>query len=173
MADEKDIEGEEGEGGGGKKKLIIIIAVVVLLLGGGAAFFLMGGEDEPVEGAEGAKTEEVAEEEPEEDAVDPFYHSLGDLFVVNLPAGKFKRMQLALSVMTAHQSVVDMLTKHDPRIRHQLFDLLGRQEQGDLLTRAGRTGLADKLKNALNETLKSKGLKQEIEGVYFEKFVLQ
>lgn len=171
MADEKDIEGEEAEGGG-KKKLIIIIAAVVLLIGGGAAaFFLMGGE-EPV--AEDGAKEAVSETAEEENAADPFYHSLGDVFVVNLPAGgKFKMMQVGINVLTKYPTVVETLEKHDPVIRHKMFDLLGRQVTTEMITRQGRENLAGEIKLALEKTLKEKGTEKSLDGIYFNQFVLQ
>lgn len=169
MADDKDIEGEEG--GGGKKKLIIIIAAVVVLLLGGtvAAFLLMGGDDEA------AGDEAAAEQQPAEEAEgEPLYVPMKPEFVVSLPAGgPAKMLQVAITVYTRQAGVSEFLTVNDPMLRHHLIELLEQQPSAELLTLEGK----EKLQKAVQELLTAKlaEFKQagEIKGVYFTEFVLQ
>lgn len=174
MADKEETEVEVQ--GGGKKKLLIIIAVaLVLLIGGGvAAWLLLGSDDEAAETAEGAgsaKTEEVVEEEP---LGDPIYHEMAPAFVVNLaPGGRAKMAQVGVQVMTRKQAVVDLLTKHDPMLRHHVFNLLSSQPADDLYSREGREKLQADIKAMLEEQMEKLGLKEELDGIYFSQFVLQ
>jgi flagellar FliL protein len=170
MADDKDLTPDEGAGKGGKKKLLLIIAIALLLLlgGGAAAFLLLGGEDEEAVADEAAA-------EVEETLGEPTYHELRPEFVVNLPpGGKAKMLQVALQVYTRDPALVEVLTKHEPMLRHHLFDVLSSQQADGLYTRAGREQLQGQLRDELVARLEAAGeAAPKVEAVYFTQFVLQ
>lgn len=171
MAEENpDPETEAGKGGKKKLILIMIVAVVLLLGGGAAAFFLMGDDEQEV-AAEG----EAEEEEDEAFEGEPTYHEMKPEFVVNLlPGGHAKMLQVGVQVYTRDPAVVDVLSKHDPMLRHHLFNVLSGQAADTLTSREGREQLQSQLKDELVSKLKSVGEnKAHIESVYFTQFVLQ
>ena len=172
MAKEAEIEltPDEGSGMQGRKKLLLILglAVVLLLGGGAAAFFLLGGDT----AAPG--------EEPQEASVppapgEPSYYVMAPEFVVNLPpGGKAKMLQVELQVYTSDPAMLDLLKKHDPMLRHYLFDVLASEQADSLFTRAGRETLQARLRDTLVAKLKGVGVsKPAIDDVYFTQFVLQ
>jgi flagellar FliL protein len=170
MAEDTNLTPDAATGKGGKKKLLLILGVVLLLLlgGGAAAFFLLGGESED-EAADPAVVEE------EEILGEPTYHELKPEFVVNLPpGGKAKMLQVALQVYTRDPELVPLLTKHEPMLRHHLFDVLSSQQADDLYTRAGRERLQTQLRDELVARLEGAGESApKVQAVYFTQFVLQ
>jgi flagellar protein FliL len=173
MADDKDIEGEEGGAGGGKKKLLLIVAVVlVLLLGGGAAaFFMLGGGDEGDGDAAADATEEAAA--PVEEG-EPTYIEMKPVFVVNLPeGGPAGMLQLGLSIYTRNAEVKDYIANNDPMLRHYIIDLLEQQPSATLMTLKGKKKLQTAIQDLISAKLKEHKQPGEVKGVYFTQFVLQ
>ena len=172
MADDKDLEGEDGEeGGGSKKKLIIIIAAVVVLLAviGVAVMLLLGGDDESAaaNGEEGAAEEEVVR-------MDPLYYSFDPQFVVNLPPGGRARMlQLSMQVMAHQQEVIDYISANEPMLRHHLFNLFSTQDPAILYKRKGREALARAAEKLLEKKMQENAFEGDIQAVYFAELVLQ
>lgn len=169
-AEEDSTEDEAPEGGGRGRKLLIIggIALVLLLGGGAASYFLLAG-DEPAD-AETAEAE--VEDEPEGE---PVYHAMAPKFIVNLPpGGQAKMMQLSIQVFTRREPVLEFLQKHDPMLRHHIFDVLSGADGDSLYTRDGREALQKQLQAELERKMRDNGLQQAvIDGVYFTEFVLQ
>jgi flagellar FliL protein len=167
--DDPDVEIEQTEEGG-RKKLILIgaIALVLLLGGGAAAYFVFGGSEESAEEAE-----QVAE--PAEPEGEPTYHKLDPVFVVNLPpGGRAKMLQVGLQVYTRDPALVEHLERHEPMLRHHLFDVLSVQRADDLFERSGRERLQAALEDELREKLREAGVAEpRIGAVYFTQFVLQ
>ncbi len=156
-------------GAGGKKKLILIgVAVLVLLIGAGVAAYLvlLGGA-----GDDGQATDETAAEA----AGEPTYHKLDPVFVVNLaPGGRAKMLQVGLQVYTRDPALVEALDRHDPMLRHHLFNVLSAQRADDLFERAGRERLQHALEDEIRQQLEEVGVREpRIDAVYFTQFVLQ
>jgi len=167
--DDPDVEIEQTEGGGRKKLMLIGAIALVLLLGAGAAaYFVLAGPDEPP-----AEGEPVAE--PPEPEGEPTYHKLDPVFVVNLPpGGRAKMLQVGLQVYTRDPALVEHLERHEPMLRHHLFDVLSAQRADDLFERSGRERLQAALEDKLREKLREAGVdKPRISAVYFTQFVLQ
>lgn len=169
MADEKDLEGDEKPAG--KKKLLIIIGIVVfLLINAGVVAWLMMGDDseEPAE----AKPEDAAEVVEREGPA--IYHSMEPMFVVNLPpGGRAKMLQVGVDLLTYDPKVDEFLTQHDPMLRHHLFNLFGSQDANALFDRAGREALQVQVKALLEKEMKGQGIEAQLDGVFFNQFVLQ
>lgn len=167
----KDDGNAEGKEGGNKKMLIIIIAVSVLMMfiGAGATVFLMSSGDDEV--AEGASTEQVAEE-PEEG--DPIYINMKPEFVVNLPpGGPAGMLQLSVTVYTRQQEVANFIEANDPLLRHHLNNLLESRSSAELLTLEGKQALQQAVQDLFQEQMKAMEQAGNVNGVYFTQFVLQ
>ena len=170
---EQNPEPEAEEGTFGRKKLtLIIIAALVLLLGGGAAAYFLMGDDAP---AVAEQDGQAAEEEEEESEGIPTYHELKPAFVVNLPpGGSAKMLQVGVQLSNEDPSIVEVITAHEPMLRHHLFDVLSSQTADALNSRAGREQLQTQVKEELISKLKEVGAtKRSIKSVYFTQFVLQ
>jgi flagellar FliL protein len=183
MAEEEAKEGAENAAAGGEKKsskklFIIIGAVVLLLLAGGvpALYFLVLKKPPPaveelevevpegdVGSIEGSGDElEIGEGEESLGAIVPF-----DTFVVNLPEGKYIRVQLQVEFET-----LDVPSRFYSRmvpLRDGVISLLTQQVPEDLMTQKGKENLRTQIRGLMNDTLR----KEEVRRVYFTQFVIQ
>ena len=119
--------------------------------------------------------EEALEPEEEEVAGEPTYHEMEPVFVVNLPpGGRAKMLQVGLQVYTRDPTLVEALDRHDPMLRHHLFDILSAQQADDLFDRDGRARLQEALQDELKQQLEEAGVaKPRVDAIYFTQFVLQ
>lgn len=169
MADERDLEGEDGaEGAGGRKKLLIIIVAAVLLLTliAVAVVMLLGGDGESAGGDEAAQEEVVRPT--------PLYYAFEPQFVVNLPpGGRARMMQVSLQVMAYDQAVIDYMKQNDPMLRHHMFNLFSTQDASVLYQRKGREALARAVEKLLEKKMKENELEGDVQAVYFAELVMQ
>lgn len=163
---EKEVNLDDEEGGapkkGGKGKLIVLLLIVVLLVAGGAAaawFLLAAGEGD---------SEEVAEGPPER-----FYSSLEPM-TVNIDApGRIRYLRAELSLVTHDPAVAEAVERHMPAIRNDVLGMLAEQRYADLNTRAGKEALAEELRDAVREILRSRDAPDAVEAVLFNELVMQ
>lgn len=179
----------EGEAPKKKSKLllIIIIAVVVLAAAGAGAFLLLKkghGEEGAAEadghGAAPAKVEKKHKADP---GKAPTFINL-ETFTVNLApetGDQYLQLVVALKVDDAHAG--DAIKNFMPEIRHRVLMLLASKKASDLATEAGRSELADQIKDEINGVIGTPGgfdkhgKKREAEGpvaaVLFTSFIVQ
>lgn len=174
MAKAEPKQAPEGEQAPKKKgKLIIIIAAAVLLLGalgGGALYFLMPSEHED--------EEEMAADAPKKKGdkeVPPVYVAL-EAFTVNLvpdPAEQY--LQVAISLELADAAEGEKIKLHMPKLRNKVMLLLSSKKGPELVSKEGKEGLAQELKQHMNEVLgpAAKGKSGPIKEVLFTSFIIQ
>lgn len=177
MAQAKKEEAPEKKG---PNKLVIIIAAVVVLLllgGGGAAWFLMKGGKEPAKEHAASGEKKGAEEGghgAEGAKQPPLYYEIKPGFLASLPpGGKFKLLSVTVHILTKHQTMVDFLKAHDPKVKNDLLNLLIEQDGEALKTRAGKEKLQAAAKAKLEEMAKEMGAEGKILNVYFSKLVME
>ena len=179
MAEEKDLEIEEGGEKKGGKMMIIIIAVVVLLAGGGAAFFFLGGDDSApaetlaeettsAEGSEGKPSGNIAE------IGSALYVGMPRPFVFNVPgSNKDRLVQIKVQLLVRGDVNEETAKRHIPLIENTLLRVFSASNADDLSTTAGKEALRynalTEVQNALVEIEGSK----VVERVLFTGFVMQ
>jgi len=160
-----------------KKLLIIVAAALVLLLivGGGATFFLM--KSHAPEGEDGEVATEKAKADKKKNAkeADPVYIAL-DAFVVNLGSengGPFLQLTISVEVEDLHMG--DKLKKNTPKLRNNVIMLLSGKKADELITKEGKVGLANEVRDLMNEVLEpgSKGSEGPVKEVLFTSFIIQ
>ena len=180
MADEKDLEVDNG-GGKKKKMMIIIIAVVVLLAGGGgAAFFFMGG-DEPTE-EEVAAALESGDGEEGEAAVEAEGTATGDALYVPMPrpfrfnvpgAARDRFVEIRVQLLVRGADNEEEAKKHVPLIESTLLGVFSLSNADDLATSAGKASLKQKALAEVQKTLTDVAGSKVVEKVLFTGFVMQ
>jgi len=143
---------------GGKKKLIIIIAVAALVLVGGgvAAMVMMKKKAADAEASEGeADTHAPAKAAaPKHDpkAV-PVFVPL-DPFTVNLAdkdAERFAQVGITLEIEDAHLG--DQIKAYTPAIRHNILMAIADRTAAELMSREGKSKLAEKVRKEVSRAL--------------------
>lgn len=173
-----DLELGEEESGGGKMMMIIIV-VAVLLVGGGAAMFFMGlgpfGSDEEVTTETGDGTEgEVTEAENTEPLGPIIYHEMDDLLVINLKAqGTQRYLQLSIQFATRSDDVIDALSHHMPVIRNNIYLMMGEKSKSDLETIQQKEQIRKDILLEVQKILADRDVKDVLEDLYFDDFVIQ
>lgn len=174
MAKAEPKQAPEGEQAPKKKgKLIIIIAAVVLLLGalGGGAWYVL-------HPAEHEDDEEAAAEAPKKKSgkeTPPVYVAL-EAFTVNLvpdPAEQY--LQVAMSLELEDAAEGEKIKLHMPKLRNKVMLLLSSKKGPELVTKEGKEGLAQELKQQMNEVLAPSGKDKNgpIKEVLFTSFIIQ
>lgn len=160
MAEEEEVV---EEGTGKKNPIILFIIVGVILIAasiGGTLFFLGGGGGE----------EEVVEE-PDPEAI---YYALQPKFKTNYEVnGRQRLFQLAISLMTREQDVIDALTLHAPTIKGKLVILLSGQDFKTLQTPDGRESLRQQCLESVQAIMNQEIGKPGVEKILFTDFVMQ
>lgn len=178
MADEKELEIEEG--GKSKKMLFIIIAVVVLIAGGAAAFFMMSGDDAPAEETLAEESSGEASESAEASSGakaelgSALYVAMPRPFVFNVPgASKDRLVQIKVQLLVRGDTNEETAKRHIPLIEGTLLRVFSTTNADDLSTMAGKEALRNsaltEVQNALIEIEDSK----VVERVLFTGFVMQ
>jgi flagellar FliL protein len=163
-----------------KLLLIIIIAVVLLAAAGAAAFLLLKKAPAEEGGAEPAKVEKKHKAEP---GKPPTFVNL-EAFTVNLtPDTGDQYLQLVIALKVDDEHAGEAIKDFMPEIRHRILMLLASKKASDLATEAGRTDLADQIKDEVNGVIGTPGgtdkhgKKREAEGpvlaVLFTSFIVQ
>jgi len=149
-----------------KGKLILFIVIALLLVGasiGGTVFIMSSGDD-------GTPEEEVAEEV----VLPALYFALVPKFQTNYEVnGRQRLFQLAISLQTREQDVIDALAMHSPTIKSRLVILLSGQEFETLGTQEGRESLREQCLQAVQDILNAEIGKPGVEQVLFTDFVMQ
>jgi flagellar FliL protein len=131
-----------------KKMLIIIIAVVVLLAAAGGAYFMLK-PAHPDKHDKGAKTEEAAGEDDEEEGkgkVAPKYVELGT-FTANLVQEDADRMlQVIISIKLSKPELEEKVKERNPEIQHRINMLLQSKRASELSSVEGKEKLAQQIK---------------------------
>jgi flagellar FliL protein len=148
-----------------KNPLILFIIIGVLLVGasiGGTIFFLGG--------SGGDETEEVVEE-PDPEAI---YFALNPKFKTNYEVnGRPRLFQVAITLVTREQDVIDALGLHSPTIKSRLVILLSGQKYDELQTPEGREALRAECLAAVQKIMNDEIGKPGVEKVLFTDFVMQ
>ncbi len=174
MADDEDLELDEGakKKGGSKLKLIIILSVVgVLVLGGvvGATLFFTGAfssHDTPEEA-----TKADHKNAPPKPAQ---YLPLDPPFVVNFEdKTQIRFLQIAVEVMSRDPAALEAVKLHMPAIRNNLVILFSSQDAAVVGTRDGKEQLRTATLSEINKILKKETGEAGLEAVYFTSFVMQ
>jgi flagellar FliL protein len=133
-----------------KKMLIIIIAAVVLLGGGGAAaFFMMKPAHPDKQHEKGAKVEDGAAEDDEEEGkgkVAPKFVELGT-YTANLVQEDADRMlQVEISIKLTKPELEEKVKERSPEIKHRINMLLQSKRASELASVEGKEKLAQQIK---------------------------
>ena len=159
MAEVEQADAEEKK----KSPLVLFIVVGIVLVAasiGGTVFFMSSGGDE-----------EVVEE-----TVDPaaIYFAINPKFQTNYEVnGRQRLFQLAVSLVTREQDVINALATHAPTIKSRLVILLSGQKFDALQTPEGREALRSECLAAVQEILNNEIGKPGVEKVLFTDFVMQ
>lgn len=167
---EQEAEGEGNEAGnkGNLRKLIIFGTVALLLVAGavGGTLYVLGVFD--------SGEQELAGEEAEEVIPPALYFALNPKFRTNYEVkGRQRLFQVAISLVTRDQEVVDALGKHVPAIKSKLVILLSGQDFEALQTPEGREALRAECLQAVRSIMKKEIGKPGVEQVLFTDFVMQ
>lgn len=157
---------EAGDGEQKKKSPILLFIIGgILLVGlsiGGTLFFVLGGDSE----------DESTEVEPGNPPA--LYYALNPKFQTNYDVnGRQRLFQVAISLLTREQDVVDALAAHSPVIKSKLVILLSGQDFVALQTPDGREQLREECLKAVQEILETEIGKPGVEKVLFTDFVMQ
>lgn len=172
MADDEDLELDEGatNKGGSKLKLILILSVVgVLVLGGaiGATLYLTGAFSGGEEAEQAATPAKKAPKTAQ-------YLPLDPPFVVNFEdQNQVRFLQIAVEVMARESDVLEYVKLHMPAIRNDLVILFSSQDAAAVGTREGKEQLRVATLLEINKILKKETGKTGLEAVYFTSFVMQ
>lgn len=162
MAEENEQEGEEQT----KKPpmlLFALIGVVLVAISVGATVFIMSSSN--------SKSEEVVEEEITPAAL---YFAISPKFKTNYEVdGRQRLFQLAISLVTREQDVIDALAIHVPTIKSKLVILLSGQDFSLLSDKEGRENLRKECLEAVQAILQTEIGKPGVERVLFTDFVMQ
>ena len=173
MADDDDLELDEGAAkkGGSKVKLIIILSVVgVLVLGGAVAatLYFTGAFSSHNATEQTNKAEKKAPKQAQ-------YLPLDPPFVVNFEDNKtqIRFLQIAVEVMSRDATVLEAVKLHMPAIRNNLVILFSSQDAAAVSTREGKEQLRAATLSEINKILKKETGEAGLEAVYFTSFVMQ
>ena len=180
MADEKELEVDNG-GGGKKKMMIIIIAVVVLLAAGGGVFFFMGSEpsDEEVAAALESGEMEMADGEAAPEATgasagDALYVPMPRPFRFNVPgAARDRFVEIRVQLLVRGSDNEEEAKKHIPLIESTLLSTFSLANADDLATSAGKASLKQKALAEVQKVLSEISGSKIVEKVLFTGFVMQ
>ena len=172
MAEQNDAVEEEtveGEGNKGNSRKLIIFGVIALLLVAGAiggTLFVLGVFDS----GEG----ELVDEEAVEVTPPALYFAINPKFRANYDVkGRQRLFQMAISLVTRDQEVVDALGKHVPAIKSKLVIMLSGQDFEALQTPEGREALRAECLQAVQSIMKKEIGRVGVEQVLFTDFVMQ
>ncbi len=178
MADEQELEMEEGAKKGNKMMLIIIVAVI-LIGGGAAAFFLMGGSDDAGSSAvgEGASTEQqVADEQGGELTTTGAaqYVPMPRPFVFNVPGSTRERLvQIKVQLMVRGSGNAELARMHIPLIEGALLQVFSSTNADELATELGKSRLKEVAVKEVQAAMQEIAGNKVVEQVLFTGFVMQ
>lgn len=101
------------------------------------------------------------------------YVEIDNAFTSNL-ADTGRYLQLRVSVSTSGGApTVAAIARHKPALISAVLSVLGEMGEADVANRAAKDKLRDRLKTAINQTLKDKGIIAGIDDVFFTSLVIQ
>jgi flagellar protein FliL len=161
-----------------KLLLIILTVVIVLVLGGGAAAYLLlkkGGHADDEETTEETATQTKKKKNGHE--LPPVFVNL-EPFTVNLiPETGDQYLQVVLSLELEDSQGEAAIKSQLPKIRNNLTLLLSAKKASELMSKEGKEGLAESLKDEINSVIeqpkKSKKGEGPVKFVLFTSFIIQ
>lgn len=101
------------------------------------------------------------------------YVEIDNAFTSNLvDTGRYLQLRLSVST-TGGEPVTKAVELHKPALVSTVLEVLGELSEGDVADRAAKDKLRQKLKEAINRTLKENGEAQGVEEVFFTSLVVQ
>lgn len=171
--DNLDDTGEETKAKGTLKRLIIMVGAMlaVAALSVGATLFLTGGFDDTPEPQPLAEGEEAPPERPTQRGL---YLALNPDFVVSYEVNSRQRfLRVEMAVRARDQEVLDTLTRHMPRVRNNVIQVLSDRTFQDIRTDEGREELTSVLRGIMDEIVENELGRMGVDAVLFTNFVLQ
>lgn len=160
--------------GSSKPKLILMIAAgIVLLLAASVGTTLFIAKKffiNPIVGTvgNGAAT---AEAKPVKESI---YVDLDPAFVVNFQDhGMIRFLQIGVQVMVNEQQTADGLKHHMPVVRNNLLLIFSSLNLASISDREGKEKLRETVLAEIRSILAERGVRGDVEAVYFTSFVMQ
>ena len=101
------------------------------------------------------------------------YVEIDNAFTSNLvDTGRYLQLRLSVST-TGGETVTNAVKLHKPALVSTVLEVLGELSEGDVADRTAKDKLRQKLKEAINTTLKENGEAQGVEEVFFTSLVVQ
>lgn len=101
------------------------------------------------------------------------YVEIDNAFTSNLvDTGRYLQLRISVST-TGGEPVTKAVELHKPALVSTVLEVLGELSEGDVADRAAKDKLRQKLKEAINKTLKENGEAQGVEEVFFTSLVVQ
>jgi flagellar FliL protein len=101
------------------------------------------------------------------------YVEIENAFTSNLvDTGRYLQVRLSVSTRGG-EPVVAAITQHKPALVSAVLAVLGECSEADVADRAAKDKLRARLKTVLNETLKTRGIPNAIDEVFFTSLVVQ
>jgi flagellar FliL protein len=178
MADEKELQMEEGAKPKSKMMLIIIIAVVVLAGGGAAAYFLLGSSSDEAMMEESEVMEDKGEMMEDKGGSADFgsalYVSMPRPFIFNVPGVARERLvQIRVQLLVRGADNEETAKMHIPSIEGALLQVFSGANADDLVTEAGKMELRDKAVTEVQTKMQELVGNTVVEQVLFTGFVMQ
>ena len=174
MAEEEDLDDEEGAGG--KKPIGMIIGIIVglLVLGGGGYYAYINffqekpAEEKPAEGEEGK--EEGKEEAPAEEDLDLGVMFSMDPFIVNLAGSEGKRfLKVTIFLELSTPEVREEIKGKIQKVTDSILVLLSSKAFEDVYSVQGKFKLKGEITTRVNRFL----VVGHIKDAYFTEFIIQ
>jgi flagellar FliL protein len=179
MADEKELQMEEGAKPKSKMMLIIIIAVVVLAGGGAAAYFLLGSSSDEAmmeddEMMMEDKGEMMEDKGGSADFGSALYVAMPRPFIFNVPGVTRERLvQIRVQLLVRGTDNEETAKMHIPSIEGALLNVFSGANADDLVTEVGKMELRDRAVTEVQAKMQELVSNDVVEQVLFTGFVMQ
>jgi flagellar protein FliL len=168
VSDDKEAKPAKKKKGMIGKMMPLIIGLVLGAGGVGGGLYAVKPEMFKAAPTHGKKAE-PEQDEPKEAK----YFALSQPFTSNLKDSQ-QFVQLSISLGTyGDEAFIETLKTHEMALRSAALLTIADQSYGEVVTSAGKTALATKLKDVLNKTLKERRAEPGVDTVYFTGFVVQ
>ncbi len=152
-------------------KLVPVLAFVAGAGAGGAGAGIAVLKFAPAAGGDHGKAEHA--EAPPPPAGPLEYVEIENAFTSNLAdSGRYLQVKLSVSTFGGPDAVA-AIGKHKPAIVSSVLAALGEARDADIESAKAKEQLAERLKDVVNKTLKSKGEPGTVEEVFFTSLVVQ
>lgn len=171
MADEDDLQVEEGKKGG--KGMLIGIIVALGAIGGAAAYFFLGSSETPQEAVPtNAPTQAAIPAAPAK--AKAIYVEVPEGVLVQLMDGrKTRNVQIRVSLLTRDTEAEDKLKQLMPLIRSELLSFWSQKAVEDFKDAEKRQKLKEETTQHLQKILTEQTGAPLIEKILFTRFVMQ